>query len=88
MTRDPTVAMAIETAHQVAMLTAAAVDASPANIIAGTSGAMAATLPISVRLGVLGTMIARAITVLAHASRPAYAPIATSSPSISCSRTR
>jgi hypothetical protein len=60
----------------------------PANTVAGTSGAIAAALPISVRRGELGTVIARAMTVLADASSPAYAPMATSSPSTTCIRMR
>src|SRR5215217_9774749 len=71
ITRDPTVAIAIDTAHHVVTFTAAAADPPPANTVAGTSAAIDTALATSVRRGVLGTVIVRAITVFAHARSPA-----------------
>ena len=86
MMREPTVATAIDTRHHVATFSVTAVDPRLAAIVAGMSGAIAARLPSSVRRGVLGTMMARARIVLAHASRPAYAPTPASSPAATCNR--
>src|SRR5688572_12981504 len=65
ITCEPNVATAIDTAHQAATFTMAAGEPAVATNAAGTSGVIAAAVPANVRRAVLGTAIARAITVLA-----------------------
>ncbi len=70
MTCEPIVAIAIDTAHQVVTLMAIGTRPPFSTNASTMSGVIATTEAMSVRRIELGTMIARAITVFAQASRP------------------
>ena len=63
--------MTIDTPHHVATFTVTMAAPRLTTRVAATSGAIATMLASNVRRGELGTAIARAITVFAHANSPA-----------------
>ena len=86
--REPIVAMAVTTAHHATMLMPST-GPSAITKVATASGAIASADKISVRRGVLGIVLARASTTLAHARTPLnrFMPLSKLSPNLDVSDT-